>query len=222
MIRGDAAAVRSGVIALKQPNHPLRLAALLAASVAFFAIVAAAAYAVAYIVEDQRSGDVAGVSVEPTQSDLNLPPGLIAVRRVEDAAEFESLAGFAPFIPDRLPATTSPDPVLSVSLPDDNGHRAGRVSYSPNDGAAVDGITGPLIVLVEAKGMPGEGVDSVLKRITEGSGRALAATLPCGDLVIDAQFYYGPDPEPEEPFVTPYMVRVAEDFLAAMRRQCAE
>ena len=43
MQQSAAGAVRSGVIAFSTPNHPLRLTAIFAASVAFFAIVAAAA-----------------------------------------------------------------------------------------------------------------------------------------------------------------------------------
>ena len=56
--------------------------------------------------------------------------------------------------------------------------------------------------------------------MTDGTGRALAATLRCGDLVIDAQLYFGPDPQPSEPFITPYMTDVAQRFLDGVKRQC--
>ena len=223
MIQASAMTVRSGVIALSRPNHPLRLAGIFAASLAFFAIVATAAVAVIYIVQDQRGqriSQVAGASVEPKQSDLHLPDGLIAMHVVQNADEFEQLAGFKPFVAKELPDGTVHDASLAVSFPDDNGMRTARVGYSPRDGYAVDGITGPMIVINELKGKPGDSIDSELKRITSGDGRALAATLACGDLVLDVQLYFGPKPAPDEPFITPYMTDVAQKFLDGLRKQC--
>lgn len=225
MIQASAMTVRSGVIALSRPNHPLRLAGIFAASFAFFAIVAAAAVAVIYIVQDQRGqrvSQVAGASVEPKQSDLHLPDGLIAMHVVQNADEFKQLAGFKPFVPKEqlLPDGTMHDVSLAVSFPDDNGMRTGRVGYSPRDGYAVGGITGPMVVISELKGKPGDSVDGELKRITSGDGRALAATLACGDLVLDVQLYFGPKPAPDEPFITPYMTDVARKFLDSLRKQC--
>jgi hypothetical protein len=133
VIQARAGAVRSSVIALSTPNHPFRLAGFFAASLAFFAIVGGAAYAGAYIVQDQRSArvsEVLGSEAVPKQSDLDLPDGVIAVQRVSTEEEFEALAGFKPFVPDSLPEQTENDLVLAVALPDDNGVRSGRIGYS--------------------------------------------------------------------------------------------
>jgi hypothetical protein len=209
------------VIAVNTPNHPARLAAVLAASIGFFAIVGAAAYAAVWMVEDQRSSpvsQVAGISFTP---DVQIP-GTIVLQRVHDAGEFEELSGFAPFIPSALPEQTQDQPTLSLTLPDDNGKRVGRVGFSAKDGVTTDGITGPLVVLIEAPGTPGEAVDGMLKRVTSGNGRELAATLPCGDLIIDVQMFFGPDPTDGEPFVKPYMTATAQSFIDSVKAQCAQ
>lgn len=221
MIQASVRGVRIGVIAASTPNSPLRLAGILVASVAFFAIVGGALVAAAWMIDNQRGGtgrvsEVAGAQVVP---DVSIP-GVIALQHVSDAAQFEDLAGFSPFIPDHLPATTTDKPALSLTFPDADGNRIGRVGFSAKDVPAEEGITGPIIVLVEARGKPGASIDSELKRLTAGNARAVAATLPCGDLVVDAQFYFGPNPAEGEPFVTPYMTSVATDFLAAMTSQC--
>ncbi len=223
MIQAAAATVGSGVIALQRPNHPLRLFGILAASLAFFAIVGAAVVAVIYMVQDQRGAyvnDVAGAAVEPTLSDLHLPDGLIAVHVVKDANEFKQLAGWKPFVPKTLPEGTQGDVSLAVSFPDDNGTRTGRVGYSPREDYDVGGITGPMVVILETKGTAGATIDGQLKRLTGGSGRAIAAAVPCGDLVLDVQLYFGPDPQPGEPFITPYMTDVAQKFLDGVNAQC--
>jgi hypothetical protein len=209
------------VIAVSTPNHPLRLAGILAASVAFSCIVAGAAYALLWMVDDYRNGGrvsaVAGADVAPN---IDLPPGLVALQHINDDAQFEQLAGFAPFVPETLPDTTGDQPRFSLTFPDENGVRVGRIGFSPKDGPGVDGITGPLVVLMEAKGTPGAAVDGQLKRMTTGTGRALAATIACGDLVIDVQLYFQPNPAPGEPYVTPYMTGVAQRFLDGVNAQC--
>jgi hypothetical protein len=212
--------VVSGVSVLSQPNHPVRLLWLLAASLAATTIVAAAALALLYVIDDVRTNDVAGVSAVPSQS-IDAPDGLVVVVPVEDAAQFEELTGFAPFIPSQLPASTDASrAVMSVTQPDEYGRRVGRVSYSAKPDP-VEGITGPVVVIVQAQGTPGEGVDGQLKRLTSGNGRTLVATLVCGDLVLDVQLYFGPDIAPGEPFVTPYMRETAEEFVEGVKRDCA-
>jgi hypothetical protein len=199
-----------------------RLPALFLTSLAFFGIVATAAYALSWVVQDMRGardGDVAGFAVNP---EFNLPEGVIAIQRVADADQFEQLAGFAPFIPEQLPATTDGAVSLGLTLPDEEGRRAGRVGFSAKEGADVDGITGPLIVIFQAPGAPADELDGELQRITTGNGRALAATFLCGGLVLDVQLYFGPDPADGEPFLTPYMTDVADDFIAGIRDQCPD
>ena len=224
MIRTGGAAVRSGVIGYSTPNHPMRLAGLFAASAAFFAVVAAAAFAVTYVVEDVRSGGrssaVLGTNAIPKQSDLDLPAGVIALQRVPDADAFKQLAGFKPFIPKSLPDNTQNDLALSVAFPDDQGVRIGRVGYSAKDGASVDGITGPMVVLLETKGTPGDGADGEVRRLTGGNGRALVTKIGCGGLVIDVQLFFGPNPSPGEAYLTPYMTDTAQTFVDNLKRQC--
>lgn len=221
MIRSGSFNVRQGVIAVQTPGHPLRLGAILAAALGFFAIVATAAYAALWMFEDQRASSrvsaVAGVSFTP---DVQIP-GAIVLQRVKDADEFEELGGFKPFIPEGLPEQTEEEPALSLTLPDDAGKRVGRVGFSAKADAATDGITGPLVVLIEAPGTAGATVDGELKRVTSGNGRELAATLPCGDLVVDVQLYFGPDPAEGEPFVKPYMTATAQSFIDSVKAQCA-
>ena len=98
----------------------------------------------------------------------------------------------------------------------------GRLGFSAKDGAATDGITGPLVVLIEAPGKAGDTIDGELKRITKGNGRALVATIACADLVVDVQMYFGPDPAEGEYIVKPYMTTTAQSFVDNVKRQCAE
>jgi hypothetical protein len=220
VIQGSARGVRWGVIGISSPNHPLRLAAVLAASIAFFAIVATAAVAAVWMVEDQRStraGQVLGASVAP-----QLPPGLIAVQRVNSLKEFEQLGGFKPFVPMYVPGSTQTDFTLSLTLPDDAGQRIGRVGYSSKDVPDADGVTGPTVVLVETPGAPGANADPSLQRVTSGNGRALVATVACQGLAVDVQLYFDPAPQADEPFVTPHMLAVAQEFLDGVKEQCAQ
>jgi hypothetical protein len=210
--------VDPGVSVLSQPNHPVRLLSLFGASLVLCGIVAGAAAALLYVIDDVRSSDVSGISTPPQS--IEAPDGLVVVIPVDGAAQFEELTGFAPFVPSSLPPTAIDKPVMSVTPPDAQGRSVGRVSYSTQPDP-VEGVTGPVIVIVQAQGTPGAGVDGQLKRLTAGNGRTLVATLPCGDLVLDVQMYFGPDIAPGEPFVTPYMKSTAETFVASVKAQCA-
>lgn len=207
-----------------RPARPLRLLAVLAASVAFFAIAAAALYALLWVIDDLRdggrTGQVAGIEYTPKQSDFKLPDGVLAVQRVPDEATFEQLAGFAPFVPADVPSTTSSQAVLAVTFPDDAGNRIGRVGFAARDDAAVDGVIGPLVVLMESPPGFGKDADGVLRRLTSGAGRALVATLPCRGLVVELQMYFQPDPRPGEEPVTPYMTSVGQRYLDNIKSAC--
>ena len=221
MIQAAAAGVRLGVIARTTPNHPLRLAALFVASLAFFAIVGGAAGAMAWVVRDLRSSNnTAPAATVPKQADLNLPPGVIALQRVANAGEFKQLTGFAPFIPNHLPEHTKDDLSLSVALPDDKGVRAGRVGYSASGVADPDGITGPVVVLWETKGTPDGSATGDFAQIAGATGRVMVATIGCRDLTLKAELYFHPDPAPGELAVTPYMSDTAQKFLDGLREQC--
>jgi hypothetical protein len=220
VIQASQHSVRWSVIALSSPNHPFRLLSVLAASVAFFAIVGGAIFAGVWIVDDLRkptfTNQVLGTSARP-----DLPPGIIAVQRVNSIKEFEALGGFSPFIPMYVPGSTQHDFTLSLTLPDDDGNRIGRVGYSPKDTPDADGIIGPTVVLVEAPGTPGRGADPNLQRVTTGNGRQLAATIGCQGLTVDVQMYFTPAPVGDQPFVTPHMLAVAQEFLDGLNEQCA-
>jgi hypothetical protein len=208
---------------LSQPNHPFRLAAMVAAGSIAAWIVVMALISVRYIVEDQRDSAVnrvLGTSAEPG-ANIEAPEGLVIVTPVDTAAEFEELAGFAPFLPDELPASSVPEPNFAVTPPDEYGFRMGRVSYSAREGWSAYGITGPVVVIAQGKGEAGEGVDGALKLI-KGGTRSLASTFACGDLVLDVQLYFGPDPQANEEIVTPHMRDVAVRFLDGIREQCGQ
>lgn len=215
-----AAGVRLGVIARTTPNHPLRLAGLFGASLAFFVIVGSAAGAVTWVVQDVRASQRDLLIVVPTQADMKLPAGVIALQRAADADEFRQYAGFKPFIPKQLPEHTRDDVSLSVTLPDDNGVRAGRVGYSATGAEGPDGITGPIVVLWETKGTPDASAVSEFEQIAGAKGRVMVATIACRDLTLKAELYFHPDPAPGEPHVTPYMTDAAHSFLDGLREQC--
>ncbi|MEX2245656.1 MAG: hypothetical protein WEC75_03125 [Dehalococcoidia bacterium] len=204
---------------LAEPRHPLRLAGVLAASAAATALVLGAALAAAYIVRDLRGDAVAPAATGG--ADFALPEGMVVVSLLDDAGDFRDATGFKPLVPKHLPATTDDEPHYAATQPDARGVRVGQVRFaSKKDAAGEGGITGPTIVLVEAKGAPGEGIDEELKRIVAGNARAVAATIVCGDLVVDVQLYFGPDAAVGEPFVTPWMTSVAGEFVDGLREQC--
>jgi hypothetical protein len=207
---------------LAQPNHPARLLALFAASLAVCGLIALAAYAGVWIWRDASGGEtsrVAGIGALP-QDNVKAPEGLMIVIPVDDPAEFEALTGFPPFVPERVPASTDATPKFAVTQPDEEGKRVGRVAFSANPDVVVDGVSGPVVVIAEAQGKPGVGVDGEIKRITSG-GRALVSTLACGGLVLDVQLYFSPEPAKDEPVVTPYMRNLAVDFIGKVKEQCA-
>jgi hypothetical protein len=205
--------------ALAQPNHPVRLAALFFGTIAAFAVVLAAALAAHYVWLEETNEPVSRVA---GASNVQAGDGLIVVVPADSPRQFEDLAGFAPFVPGRVPASTDGTPKFAVTQPDANGFVVGRVAFSAKAGTEVDGISGPVIVIGEAFGKPGEGVDGEIKRIS-GAGRVLAATLGCGELVIDVQLYFSPStPAGGEELITPYMRDVARGFIDGIKEQCAE
>jgi hypothetical protein len=221
LLQPAATSVCLSVIARTTPNHPLRLAGIFAASLAFFGIVAGAAGALAYVVHDVRASHVAAPSASvPTQAQMNLPSGVIALQGAANAGEFTQLAGFSPFVPKQLPEHTKNDLSLSVALPDANGIRAGRVGYSPSGAASPDGITGPTVVLWETKGAPDASTVGAFHQLAGAKGRVMVATAGCGGLTLKMELYFQPDPAPGDTVVTPYMSDTAQKFLDGVRGQC--
>ena len=207
---------------ISQANHPARLAAIFFGTIVAFGVVltaALSAYLVWLDIDARTTGDLATIDGADGSGAVQSPEGLIVVIPAENPAEFEALAGFPPFVPDHVPSSTEPTPVYAVTQPDANGFRVGRVAFSAKN-EAVDGITGPVIVIGEAHGRPGDGVDGELKRISNGA-RALVATLGCGDLVIDVQLYFSPaELAPGEELITPYMRQIATGFIDGIKGQC--
>jgi hypothetical protein len=214
--------VLDGMSVLAQPNHPARIAALLLGTIAFAGIVGAALISVLFVVADQRDTAITRVAsdVAIPDSHIEAPEGLVVVTPVETTEQFRELAGFEPFVPETLPASTDLEPKFAVAQPDESGLRVGRVAYSAREGWSAYGVSGPVIVIGQAQGAAGDGVDGELKRIV-GAGRALVATLACGPLVLDVQMYFSPEPGEGEEIVTPYMRDVAIKFLDSVREQCA-
>lgn len=211
------------VTVLTQPNHPARLAALFAGALGACSVIALAAYATAWMWHDRRGepriSRVAGISASPADH-VKAPEGLMIVIPVDDAAQFKELTGFAPFIPKRVPSSNEPAPKFAVTQPDETGARIGRVAFSAKRDSLHDGVSGPVIVISQARDKASEGVDGVLKRMT--STRALVATLPCGELVLDVQLYFSPEPAAGEEVVTPWMRSVGEGFVGELKEQCVE
>lgn len=204
--------------AFSRSNHPLRLAALFAGTVLAAGLVASAAGAVLYIVDDQRTGPA--VADTPLDTNLDVPDGLVVLQLVDTREQLAAEVGFEPLLAGVLPETTDGEPVFAVTQPDEHGVRFAHVSYSAKKDVAIDGITGPTVVLFQGKGEPGPAVDGELRRIEWGNARALAATFPCGDLVVDARFYFGPDAAPGEPFLNPQMTSAAQLVIDDLLERC--
>jgi hypothetical protein len=206
---------------LETPNHPARLLSLFASTVAFCALVGAAIGALLYVVNDARRGGAGGAAPAPlSDGGVQAPDGLEVVRIVDSAGEFEELTGFAPFVPERVPATTGPMPNFAVSQPDAEGHRAGRVAFSINTGRDVDGITGPIVVIVQSDHVSYGDDGGALRQLTQPDTRGIVSALSCGDLSLEVQLFFGPNAADGEPVITPYMQEVARDFVARVREQC--
>jgi hypothetical protein len=202
-----------------RPNHPVRLAVLLLGTALAAGIIGSAIVAVDYIVRDQLESEVAGVQTGPG-GDVAVPNGLTVVTPLADAGVYEDELGFEPMLPESFPDGTDPAPHFGATAPDARDRRFGHVRFAQKPDVATDGITGPTILIQQVRGDPGEGVDGELKRVRSGASRVLAATFDCGDLVVDVQFFFGPDAAPGEPFLTPYMTDTAQSVVDDLRGQC--
>ena len=203
---------------LSQPNHPARLGAIFAATLGVLAVLAAAAYAGAWVWQDVRSDSGITGSGDVAQPAIDTGGALIVMTPVDDAAAFEDATGFAPFIPERVPAGTQPEAKFAVTPPDEDGGSIGRVAFSALPGYEQEGISGPVVVISQGKDAAGSGVDGQLKQV--GDGRALSAAFACGDLVLDVQLYFSPDVASGELAITPYIRDLARAFVSDVRSQC--
>ncbi len=170
---------------LARPNHPARLAGVFAFSVVAFALVAAAAGAVLYIFENERaSGAPSPIAGGGT---VDLPTGMVQIRRIDSFAEWNDALGFKPLLADALPDGVDDAPVLYLQQPDDAGRRTGHVRYMRDNGA-------PAVVLIEQQGTIS--AEPPMKTGETAGTRMHAQTFVCGSLVIQAQLYFQSDPAP--------------------------
>jgi hypothetical protein len=200
---------------LARPNHPARLASLFAAALGGAAIVAAAAYAVGWLIRDINEKPDA-VAPAPAAT-VKGSGGIQVLIPLENAAAFREVLGFQPVVPKTLPSTTEPEPVFATTTADAEGQRLGRVAFSAT-GETVDGVTGPVIVVIEAPRPEGAYEDTELSEIP--GTRGLAQTIVCGGLLLDVQFYYSPAAAEGAPSTTPRMRDDASATVAALREQC--
>lgn len=206
---------------IAQPNHPARLAWLFGATLLITGIIGAAIVAGVYVVQDKRGVfDDKRVMLVP-DGQIQSGNGLEVVIPVDDPQTFREFTGFAPFVPKRVPRNTDGTPKYAVSMADADGNRSGRVAFSPKKDASTEGITGPIVVLVQSQGVPEDDGDlGQLQRLNDDSTRAIVATIGCGDLTLDMQLFFGPEAQPGEETVTPYMKTVASQFLAELQEAC--
>jgi hypothetical protein len=207
------------VSVLSQPNHPARLVGVAVAAFVLAAVMFAAALAGALVVDDMRGGSAPAET--PLAPDIRVPEGFRVVVQLESADDVRAMAGFAPFVPERVPSTTDPVPHFAVTPEDEHGERIARVAFSAQP-EGVDGITGPLIVLEQTDEFDAAALDTELKRLVASDARAVTAQFSCGDLAVTAAFYFQPAPLDGEPVITPYMTDIARSSLDAMQRQCAD
>jgi hypothetical protein len=190
-----------------RPNHPARLAGVFFGGIAAFALIAAAAYAVMYIVDNETS------TVPPPPvpaANLDLPAGMVVIRPTV-VEEWREMLGFEPVLAEVLPDGVVETPLYFLQPQDAEFGTAGHVRYAYEDGT-------PAIALIEQAG--GLKTDSPMKALESGGTRAHIVNMPCGDIVIQAQMFFAIDvadpPSPQE------TTAAAEAFAAPLREQCAD
>ncbi len=192
---------------LARPNHPARLAGVFAASVAAFALVAAAAVALLYIFDSETGSDGVGAGL-PVNADVQLPAGMVMVRNVGDADAWEAELGFAPVEPEALPDGLG-DALYYVQQPDAAGRSAGHLRYVTEDG-------GLLLVVVEQQGTIAN--DRPMRTGETTTTREHIESFGCGTIVVTAQLFFSLD-TPGAPDATASLA-IADNFVAGMRDQC--
>jgi hypothetical protein len=188
-----------------QPQHPARLVGVLVRALAAFALLASAAYAVLYIVDNETRSAPAP---PPAASDLGLPDGMVAIRPT-DLTEWKDILGFEPVLANDLPSGVIDGPVYFMQPPSGEFGVAGHVRYAYEDGR-------PAISLIEQSG--GLDVTSPMKAIESGGTRVHLVNLACGDIVIQAQMFFRADgPDAPDPAAT---TATASAFFDGLRAQC--
>jgi hypothetical protein len=186
-------------------QQPLRLFGVFAAALGAFALIAAAAYAVLYIVENETAKPAPPPA---PAADFDLPQGMVVIRPT-DLGEWEEVLGFAPVVAAELPDGVVDMPLYFLQPPDATFGVAGHVRYAYMDGR-------PAISLIEQVG--GLDTDSPMKAVESADTRVHIVNLPCGEIVIQAQMFFqgdGPDaPTPKDSSAT------AGAFFDSLRDHC--
>lgn len=190
---------------IARPAHPVRLAGVFLASLAAFALVAAAAGAVMYILDNERGGSTA---IAP-HADVDLPPGMVLVRPIEGESQWRDALAFSPIIPETLPASVDASPLYFLQQPDARGRQAGHVRFASQGG--------PTIILVEQQGELTQ--ESPLRTQESPGTRAYLEAFACGTIVLQTQLYFSLDAESLPPRAE--TVAVAQKFSDDLHEQCA-
>lgn len=189
-----------------RPNHPARLAGVFLAGIAAFGIIAGAAYAVMYIIDNETS--TAGQPTQSPTANLDLPAGMVVIRPT-DLQEWNEALGFEPVLAEVLPEGVIETPLYFLQPQDPEFGTAGHVRYAYGDGS-------PAIALIEQVG--GLDTSSPMKVLESAGTRAHIVNLGCGGIVIQAQVFFAIDvadpPAPKETTAT------AERFVETLRDQC--
>jgi hypothetical protein len=187
---------------LTRPSHALRLAGLFATSVAVFGLFAAAAGAVLYMIDNERGVSRPGAA--PT-ADIELPPGLTLVHRIDGPDVWEERLGFAPVMPKALPDGVRDDAIFLLQPDDEGGWRAGHIRFA--------GDAGVWLVLVEQYGALSS--EEPTRTIETDETLAYVGAFSCGPIILQPQVYVsrtllsGADAE-----------AIAEAFVSGLREQC--
>jgi hypothetical protein len=188
-------------------HHPARLVGVFFGGIAAFGLIAAAAYAVIYIVDNETSNTPPPVPAPA--ANLDLPAGMVVIRPTV-VEEWRDVLGFDPVLPEVLPQDVINTPLYFLQPQDAEFGSAGHVRYAYADGT-------PAIALIEQLG--GLKTDSPMKVLESGGTRVHIANMPCGDIVIQAQMFFAIDvTDPPAPADT---TAAAEAFVTPLRDQCA-
>lgn len=192
---------------LAQPRQPLRLLGVFAASLAGFALIAAAVGAVLYIVDNETAAPSSPLSF---QADVDLPPGMVLVRPVESADQWRDALAFAPILPETLPEGLLDDPLYFLQQPDARGRIAGHIRFATSGG--------PTLILVEQQGQIA--VERPLRAQESDSSVGYLEAFACGNIVIQTQLYFSKDTanavDPDE------SLAIARAFSDALHAQCTD
>jgi hypothetical protein len=188
---------------VQSPNHPLRLGAFFLGALTASALVASAAGAVLYIM-DREFGEPARPAPHPSAK-VDLPEGLVLVRRIDGPGEWEPALGFEPVMPERLPEGVDSSPVYLLQPGEDGGWRAGHIRYTS--------AGGPSVVLVQHEAALADGAEP--RVIETDESLAIIDIIDCGPIAIQSQLYFDTQNTDEATARA-----IADDFESGLRAQC--